>query len=314
MPVNQWIWWQRRTTEVGSRCAGVLLVRELPGRWWRQPGSVEQVTSRADKAAQFRALHVPGRPLLVANPWDRGTAKLFVAAGFAALATTSSGQAATKGRLDGGVSREDVLAHAASVVDAVDVPVSADLENGFGHSPEEVSATVTDAGSAGLAGCSIEDFTGESDKPFYGVAQAAERIEAAVAAARAGYELVLTARAENFVRGNPDLADTIARLQAFQEAGADVLYAPGVTDHTDLRSLLASVDRPVNVLVQPGLAPVAELARLGVARISVGGVFSRVAIAAVTRAARELLDEGTYGFLDLAAEAGTQMTVAFGPN
>lgn len=275
-------------------------------------GSVSQVTAHADLVALFRSLHVPGRPLLVPNPWDVGTARLFVSLGFAALATTSSGHSATMGRLDGGMSRDDVLTHAAELVDAVEVPVSADLENGFGHSPDAVSATVLAAVSVGLAGCSIEDYSGEPDNPFYEVASAADRIRAAAEAARAGEGIVLTARAENFVRGNPDIADTITRLQAFQEAGADVLYAPGVAEPSDLRSLLAAVDRPVNVLVRPGLAPVAELARLGVARISVGGAFSQLAIGAVTRAARELVDDGTYGFLDLAAEGRTQIAEAFG--
>lgn len=272
-------------------------------------GTVSRVTSQADKIALFRELHVPGRPLVMANPWDTGTAKLLVSAGFAALATTSSGHAAILGRLDGGVSRDEALAHAAELVSSVDVPVSADLENGFGHTPEAVAAIVTDAAATGLAGCSIEDYTGNPDTPFYDLAKAVERIEAARAAAS---DLVLTARAENFIRGNPDLADTIARLQAFQEAGADVLYAPGVSKPDDLRSLLASVDRPVNVLVRPDLAPVAELAAWGVARISVGGAFSQAVIGALLGAARELLDEGTYGFLNLASEGRTHISTTFG--
>ncbi|WP_028936012.1 isocitrate lyase/PEP mutase family protein [Pseudonocardia spinosispora] len=266
------------------------------------------MTSQADKIARFRELHVPGRPLVVANPWDVGTAKLLVSAGFAALATTSSGHAATLGRLDGGATRDEVLAHAAELVSAVEVPVSADLENGFGHTPEAVAATVTDAAATGLAGCSIEDYTGDPDTPFYDLPHAVERIEAA----RAASDLVLTARAENFIRGNRDLADTIARLQAFQEAGADVLYAPGVSRPDDLRSLLASVDRPVNVLVRPDMVPVAQLAEWGVARISVGGAFNQAMIGALHHAARELLDEGTYGFLNLAAEGRTQIAKAFG--
>jgi 2-methylisocitrate lyase-like PEP mutase family enzyme len=271
------------------------------------------VTILAAKTNAFRALHVPGRPLLMPNPWDAGTAKLLTAMGFQALATTSSGHAATLGLLDGCVDRDEALAHAASIVAAVDVPVSADLENGFTESPGGVFDTVTSAAAVGLAGCSIEDFTGSAGAPIYDLGLAAERVAAAVEAAHAEPGLVLTARAENFVRGNPDLADTIARLQAYQEAGADVLYAPGLTDTDDVRRVVASLDRPVNVLVRPGLASVAELAQAGVARISVGGAFSQVALAALTRAGRELLDEGTYGFMDLAVEGREQAAAVFGP-
>lgn len=246
------------------------------------------------------------------NPWDAGTARLLASMRFQALATTSSGYAATLGRPDGSLDRDQSLAHAGSIVDAVDVPVSADLENGFAADPEAVFATVTAAVGAGLAGCSIEDFTGDPDAPIYDIRLAADRVAAAVHAARADPGLVLTARAENFLRGNPDLADTIARLQAYQAAGAEVLYAPGLTDIGDVRRVVESVDRPVNVLVRPGLAPVAELAQAGVARISVGGAFSQVALAALTRAGRELLDRGTYGFLDLAAEGREQAAAAFG--
>jgi 2-methylisocitrate lyase-like PEP mutase family enzyme len=272
------------------------------------PGS-----QQAAKVETFRALHVPGRPVLMPNPWDAGTAKLLTSLGFQALATTSSGHAATLGRLDGAVDRDEALAHAAAVVEAVDVPVSADLEDGFAADPSAVFRTVTDAVGVGLAGCSIEDFTGDTDTPFYDVRPAAERVAAAGQAAHTGAGLILTARAENFIRGNPDLADTIARLQAYQQAGADVLYAPGLTDLGAIRSVITSVDRPVNVLVLPGVATVAELAQIGVARISVGGSFSQVALAALSRAGRELLDQGTYGFLGLAAEGRRQATAAFSP-
>ena len=284
-------------------------------RWERAPTAARYrltVTILAAKTNAFRALHVPGRPLLMPNPWDAGTAKLLTAMGFQALATTSSGHAATLGLLDGCVDRAEALAHAASIVAAVDVPVSADLENGFIESPGGVFDTVTSAAAVGLAGCSIEDFTGSAEAPIYDLGLAAERVAAAVEAAHAEPGLVLTARAENFVRGNPDLADTIARLQAYQDAGADVLYAPGLTDTDDVRRVVASLDRPVNVLVRPGLASVAELAQAGVARISVGGAFSQVALAALTRAGRELLDEGTYGFMDLVAEGREQATAVFG--
>ncbi|MGI9063088.1 MAG: isocitrate lyase/PEP mutase family protein [Pseudonocardiaceae bacterium] len=260
----------------------------------------------------FRALHVPGRPLLMPNPWDAGTARLLASVGFQALATTSGGHAATLGRLDGAVTKGEALAHAALIVEAVEVPVSGDLENGFADDADAVFATVTDAAAAGLAGCSIEDFTGSADAPIYDLGEAVERVAAAARAAHDEPGLVLTARAENFIRGNPDLADTIMRLQAYQEAGADVLYAPGLASVDDIRRVIASVDRPVNVLVRPGLAPVAELAEAGVARISVGGAFNRVAFAALTRAGRELLDQGTYGFMDLAAEGRQQAAGAFG--
>lgn len=268
--------------------------------------TVSTVSSAADKVASFRALHVPGRPLLMPNPWDAGTAKLLASLGFAALATTSSGYAATLGRVDGGVGRDEALAHAASIAAAVDVPVSADLENGFADDPDAVSATVTEALEIGLAGCSIEDFSGDS---IYDLALAAERVAAAVNAS--GQRLVLTARAENHIRGNPDLADTIKRLQAYQEAGADVLYAPGLNTASDIRSVITSVDRPVNVLTVHGLPPVAELALLGVARISVGGAFSQVAMAALIRAGQELQQAGTYGFLDLAAEGRQEAAATF---
>lgn len=241
-------------------------------------------------AERFQALHVPGQPLLMPNPWDVGSAKLLASMGFAALATTSSGHAGTLGRADGGVSRDEAVAHAASLAAAVDVPVSADLENGFADDPDGVRATAQAAAAAGLAGFSIEDWSGAE---LYDLELAVERVAAA-----AGTGLVLTARAENHLRGNPDLADTIRRLQAYQEAGADVLFAPGLKRLSDIRDVVGSVDRPVNVLIWPGLPSVAELAAAGVARISVGGAFSGVAQRAVTRAAEELMHAGTYEFLN----------------
>jgi 2-methylisocitrate lyase-like PEP mutase family enzyme len=255
----------------------------------------------SEVADRFLELHQRGRPLVMPNPWDAGTAKLLESIGFEALATTSSGFAATLGRLDGSVTREEALAHAATIVSATAVPVSADLENAFADEPEGVAQTVRLAIDAGLAGCSVEDFTGRDEDPIYGLEQAAERIAAAAEAAHAGPgRLVLTARSENFIRGRPDLSDTIARLQAFQEAGADVLYAPGIRSGDDIRSILESVDRPVNVLALPGAPSVAELAELGVARISVGGAFAYVAAGALIAAGRELLEQGTYGFWDAA--------------
>jgi 2-methylisocitrate lyase-like PEP mutase family enzyme len=236
-------------------------------------------------------------PLLLPNPWDLGSAKLFASLGFAALATTSSGFAATLGRLDGKVTRDEAIAHAATIVRATDLPVSADLENGFSDSPADVAETIVLAAEAGLAGCSVEDFTGREDDPIYPAPLAADRIAAAAEIAASGpIRLVLTARAENYLHGRPDLADTIARLQAYQEAGADVLYAPGLTSLADIRQVVTSVDRPVNVLALAAAPPVPELAELGVARISVGGAFAFAAYGALAEAGRELLDQGTYGF------------------
>jgi 2-methylisocitrate lyase-like PEP mutase family enzyme len=266
----------------------------------------------SDAAQRFLSLHRPGTPLLMPNPWDAGSAKLLESIGFEALATTSSGFAATLGRLDGTVTREEALAHAATVVSATRVPVSADLENAFADEPEGVAQTVRLAIDAGLAGCSVEDFTGREDDPIYPLEQAAERIAAAAEAAHAGPgELVLTARSENFLHGRKDLADTIARLQAFQEAGADVLYAPGIRTADEIRSIVESVDRPVNVLPLPGAPTVPELAELGVARVSVGGGFSLVAAGAVVAAARELLEQGTYSFWETAGVGRTATHDAF---
>jgi 2-methylisocitrate lyase-like PEP mutase family enzyme len=264
------------------------------------------MTDQVEKAARFLALHEGQRPLLLPNPWDRGSARLLASLGFEALATTSSGFAATLGRVDGSVTRDEAVAHAASIVDATELPVSADLENCFADDPAGVAETVRLAIEAGLAGCSIEDFTGREDAPIYDAGPAAERVAAAAEAAHAGpVHLVLTARAENYLHGRPALADTIDRLRAYQEAGADVLYAPGPARPEDIRELVGAVDRPVNVLARPGAPPVDELAALGVSRISVGGAFAFAALGAVVEAARELSAEGTYAFLER-ARAGAQ--------
>src|SRR5690348_10079582 len=255
--------------------------------------------SQADKAQRFLELHRPGEPLLMPNPWDLGSAKLLASLGFAALATTSSGFAATLGRNDGSVTRDEAMIHAAVIVAATDLPVSADLENAYADDPAGAAETMRLAIEVGLAGASIEDF---ADQPgIYDIGSATERVAAAAEAAHAGPgRLVLTARAENYIRGNPDLADTIARLQSYQEAGADVLFAPGVMKPDEIRQLVASVDLPVNVLALPGAPPVAELAALGVKRISVGGAFALVGLGAVAQAATELRDHGTYAYWDQA--------------
>ncbi|MBO0833865.1 MAG: isocitrate lyase/phosphoenolpyruvate mutase family protein [Actinobacteria bacterium] len=246
------------------------------------------------------------------NPADLGEARILANLGFSALATTSSGYAATLGRSDYGVSREEAITHAAAIVASVDVPVSADLENGFGDRPEDAAITVRNAVDVGLAGCSIEDFTTRADSPLYQIREAADRVAAAAEAAHQGQGpgLVLTARAENYLRGNPDLADTIRRLQAFQEAGADVLYAPGMSDLTEIRQLVSAVDRPVNVILVPGGPEVSELASVGVARISVGGAFHNVALGAVAQAGRQLL-EGSRDWMQLAAEGRKAAVAAF---
>ena len=256
------------------------------------------MTSQSEKAARFLELHRPGNPLLLPNPWDQGSARVLASLGFEALATTSSGFAMTLGRLDGSVTRDEALAHAAAIVAATDLPVSADLENCFAGDPGGVAQTVALAVEAGLAGCSLEDFTGGESDPIYDIGLAAERVAAAAEAAHAGaVRLVLTARAENYLHGRPDLADTITRLQAYQAAGADVLYAPGLTSLADIRQVVTAVDRPVNVLAVAGAPSVGELAQAGVSRVSVGGAFAFAALGALVDAATELRDQGTYGYL-----------------
>ena len=256
------------------------------------------MTTQTEKAARFLELHRPGNPLLLPNPWDQGSAKLLASLGFQALATTSSGFAVTLGRSDGSVNRDEALAHAAAIVSATDLPVSADLENGFADDPDGVAHTVSLAVETGLAGLSVEDFSGHDAEPIYDIGLAAERVAAAADAAHAGSpRLVLTARAENYLHGRPDLADTIARLQAFQAAGADVLYAPGLTSLADIRQVVTAVDRPVNVLAMPGVPPVSELAAAGVSRVSVGGALAFAALSSIADAAIELRDQGTYGYL-----------------
>jgi 2-methylisocitrate lyase-like PEP mutase family enzyme len=257
------------------------------------------MTIQTDKAREFLDLHRPGDPLLLPNPWDQGSARLLGSLGFRALATTSSGYAASLGRLDGSVSRDEAIAHAAVIVAATDLPVTADLENGYADDPSGVGETVALALGAGLAGCSIEDYSGNDEEPIYPIEVAAERVAAAAAAARpaGGGRLVLTARAENYLRGRLDLNDTITRLQAYQAAGADVLYAPGLTRLADIRQLVQAVDRPVNVLAFAGAPSVSELAEAGVSRISVGGAFAFAAYGALADAATELRDKGSYGYL-----------------
>ena len=263
--------------------------------------------SQAEKARTFRALHERGRAFLIPNPWDAGSARLLEHFGFEALATTSAGYAYSTGRPDHGVSRDQMLAHVTAIVAATDLPVSADLENGYGDTPESVAVTVRLAAAAGLAGCSIEDAAGNR---IYGREHAADRIRAAVEAARAlAFPFTLTARAENFITGRPDLPDTIRRLQTYQEAGADVLYAPGIPRIEDVAELVRSVDRPVNVLAPlPGNTwSLESLSQAGVRRISVGGALYRAAVGGFLRAVREMQEHGTFGF---AGEAATSRDLA----
>jgi 2-methylisocitrate lyase-like PEP mutase family enzyme len=265
-----------------------------------------------DLADHFLSLHKSDRPLLMPNPWDIGSAKLLESLGFEALATTSSGFAATLGRLDGQVRRDEAIAHAAGIVEAVGVPVSADLENCFADDPAEVAETVRLAVDAGLAGCSVEDYSGPEGDTIYDSGLAAERVVAAAEAAHSGSrKLTLTGRAENLIHGRDDLPDTIARLQSYQEAGADVLFAPGARDLETIRELVSSVDLPVNVLVLPGMPSVAELAEAGVSRISVGGAFAFAAYGAAAAAGRELMESGTYGYWETAGLGAQAVREAF---
>ena len=262
------------------------------------------------KAERFLTLHRPGEPLLQPNAWDVGSARLLEALGFQAIATTSGGFASSFGRLDGSVGRDEALAHGALLAAAVTIPVAADTEDGFADDPDGVAETVALACATGLAGCSIEDYTRRPDDPIYELGLAAERVTAAAGAAHGGPErLVLTARAENHLHGRNDLADTIARLQAYQEAG--VLFSPGISAIEDIRAVVSSVDRPVNVLVRPGTPPVAELAEAGVAHVSVGGAFAYAAYGVLIEAATQLKEKGTYDYLELVARARPALQDAF---
>jgi 2-methylisocitrate lyase-like PEP mutase family enzyme len=258
--------------------------------------------TQSEKAAIFQSLHERREPFVLGNPWDAGSARVLASLGYVALSTTSAGLAFTLGRPDGAaaVTRSEALANAKSIVDATDLPVAADLENGYGDLPESVAETIQQAAAAGLVGGSIEDASGNPGDPIYNLSLAVERIEAAaLAAARLPFRFMLVARAENYLHGRPDLLDTIRRLQAYERAGAEVLYAPGLTDPEDIRAVCAAVRRPVNVLMGIRGCPrltVAQLGELGVRRISIGSGFHRAAATAFLQAAREVLHEGTFTF------------------
>ena len=255
--------------------------------------------TQAEKGHAFRALHEREGAFLIPNPWDIGTARMLAQLGFEALATTSAGFAFSIGQCDNTVSREQMMAHVSAIAEATQLPVSADLENGFGDSPEFVAESIRLAIAAGLAGCSIEDATQQSDNPLYEQSHAADRIRAAAEVAHGlPFPFTLTARAENYLVGRADLRDTIKRLQSYQEAGADVLYAPGLTSTDEIVAVVSSVDRPVNVLM--GLAGVPfglqELTEIGVKRVSVGSALSRASFGAFLRAAKEMQEHGTFSF------------------
>jgi 2-methylisocitrate lyase-like PEP mutase family enzyme len=250
--------------------------------------------SQAERGERFRALH-EGEPFLIPNPWDAGSAKVLEALGFQALATTSSGFAFTLGRLDGGATLEEVAGHVRALSGASTLPLSVDLENGYGADPTEAARAISRAAEAGAVGGSIEDFDPSGD--IYEPGHAAERVAAAIEAARAlDFPFTLTARAENHIRGNPDLDDTIARLQAYEAAGADVLYAPGLHDPGDIRALCDAVSKPVNVLGLPGMTMEAVV-EAGAQRISVGGSLAFVAVAAFAAAAEQIRDGGDFSAL-----------------
>lgn len=261
------------------------------------------MTTQAEKGQAFRALHQREKAFIIPNPWDIGTARLLARLDFEALATTSAGFAFSVGQRDSSIGRDETMLHVAAIASATELPVSADLENGFGDAPEIVAETIRLAAATGLAGGSIEDATGRADSPLYELAHAADRVRAAAEAAHnLPFCFTLTARAENYLVGKPDLKDTIKRLQAYQEAGADVLYAPGLTRKDDIAAVVSSVDRPVNVIMglQGAQFGLAELSAMGVKRVSVGSALSRAALGAFLRAATEMQQHGTFAF---AAEA-----------
>jgi 2-methylisocitrate lyase-like PEP mutase family enzyme len=259
--------------------------------------------SQSDKARRFRELHQAPGAFVIPNPWDAGSARLLAALGFQALATSSGAQAGTLGRRDGAVTREEALAHCRPIVTATDLPVSADLEKCFGDAPEVAAETIRLAGGLGLVGGSIEDATGDRDRPLYDIGLATERVAAAVEAARAlPFPFTLTARAEGFLRGNPNLDDAIKRLHAFERAGADVLMAPGLPDLSTVRAVCTALTKPFNFMVgiRGKSFTLAELEAAGVRRISLATSLYRMAMTGLLEAAREVKDKGTFGYIDRA--------------
>ena len=262
--------------------------------------------TQSQKGEIFRALHQRRGAFIIPNPWDIGSARMLAHLGFEALATTSGGYAFSIGRPDYGVGREAMIGHVSVLAAATELPLSADLENGFSDAPEGAAETIRLAAAAGAVGGSIEDSTGNPERPIYEPGLAAERVRAAAESARGlGFPFTLTARAENYLHGRRELKDTITRLQAYQEAGADVLYAPGLTSKEDIATVVSSVDRPVNVLMGiTGIAlSMADLEAIGVKRVSVGGALARAAYGGFLRGAREMRTNGTFGFVANAADS-----------
>lgn len=258
-------------------------------------------STQAEKAGRFRALHSGAAAFVMPNPWDAGSARALAKLGFAALATSSGAAAGVLGRRDGELTRDEALAHARAIVQATDLPVSADMENGFGDTPADAALTVRLAAEAGLVGCSIEDASGIDGRRLYDIDHATQRIAAAVEAARAlPFAFTLSARAENFLRGNPDLHDTIARLQAYEKAGADVLFAPALPDLEAVRAVCAALHKPVNFMVgiKGKSFTVAQLQAAGVKRISLATSLYRAAMAGMQQAAQEVLQQGSFTYLD----------------
>ncbi len=256
-----------------------------------------------EKAIRFRNLHQGPRAFVIANPWDAGSARLLAGLGFEALATSSGASAGILGKRDGKVTRDEALAQSRAIVEATDLPVSADLEKGFGDAPSAAAETIRLAAEAGLVGGSIEDATGDKDKPLYDINHAVERIAAAVQAARAlSFPFALTARSENFLRGNPDLDDTIRRLQAYEKAGADVLFAPGLPDLAAVKTMCASLSKPFNFMVgiKGKSFTVAELEAAGVRRISLATSLYRAAMSGLVEAGKEIKERGSFSYLDRA--------------
>ena len=254
------------------------------------------------KGERFRALH-EGGPFVIPNPWDAGSAKVLAGLGFEALATTSSGFAFTLGRHDSGVTLDEVVDHTRALVEAVDLPISVDLENGYGARPEQAASAIEHAAAAGAVGGSIEDYDPGEDR-VYDLGHAVERVVAAVEAARSlDFPFVLTARAENHIRGNPDLDDTIARLQAFERAGADVLYAPGLRTIDEIKAVCGAMTKPVNVLARPKLA-LSEIFEAGAQRVSLGGSLAFLAVSAMAGAAETIRDDGDFTSITLGPKLG----------
>ena len=263
-----------------------------------------------DRAVAFAVLHQRSKPFVIANVWDAGSARIMAGLGFEALATSSGASANILGKLDGSVTREEALTQIRSIAGATDLPLSGDLEKGFGDSPDAAAATIRAAAEAGLVGGSIEDATGDAARPLFDLGQATERVAAAVSAARSlPFKFTLTARSENFLRGNPNLDDTIKRLQAFEKAGADVLFAPGLPELAAVRAVCSAVSKPVNFMIgMPGKSfSIAELEAAGVRRISLATSLYRAAMTGLIQAAKEIKDTGTFSYVDRLADVGRYM-------